>query len=291
MDIRKTVPDNELRAVVLVNDGSSTAAPKHVMSEEKVALVDLKVNLGHQRALALGLVYATKHFPDSLIGLMDSDGEDSPRDLPRLIEAYEEQGCGFAVAERSQRSESMWFRSLYRMYKAFFHILTGLRINFGNFVVMNNEAANRLILMPETWNSLAGGILQARLPIARVPTARSRRYVGQSKMNFVSLVNHGLAAMSAFTERIFVRFTVALLSLLGALLAGAVVLILIRLLTSIAIPGWTSTSLGLVSISVIQILAVTGVLILIQASSRSTAKVVPLSVAPLYLPKDSGRNE
>ena len=286
-DIRETFHEGQVAAVVFVNDGSVEATPTFDALDFDITVLDVKVNLGHQRAIALGLVHAVAHFPHSLIAVLDSDGEDLPRDLPDLIRAHASQGCGFAVAERVERKESSWFRALYAVYKAGFRTLTGQEINFGNFVVMDWDAASRLVYMPETWNSFPGAVLQSRLPLTRVPIARGRRYFGASKMNFVSLVNHGLAAMSAFTERIFVRFTVALLSVLGLLVVGAVALIAIRVFTTVAIPGWTSTLLGLLFISVIQILAVTGVLVLIQASSRSSAKVVPVSAAALYLPRDS----
>ena len=43
--------------------------------------------LGHQRAIVYGLRYMTPEIgPDDVVVTMDSDGEDQPSDLPRLVE-------------------------------------------------------------------------------------------------------------------------------------------------------------------------------------------------------------
>ena len=72
-------------------------------------------------------------------------------------------------------------------------------------------------------------------------------------MNFVSLVTHGLSAMSVHAETIGTRMLVlAILLGLGIVVAMGGVLF-VRLFTALAIPGWATFVLGLLSLMLLQI--------------------------------------
>ena len=81
--------------MILVDDGSSQQAPEDFRAERllvlrQVDVLRLRRNLGHQRAIAIGLSYIWEHVPCETIVLMDSDGEDDPVDVPRLLARYRE---------------------------------------------------------------------------------------------------------------------------------------------------------------------------------------------------------
>jgi hypothetical protein len=59
-------------------------------------------------------------------------------------------------------------------------------------------------------------------------------------MNFVSLVTHGLGAVSVHSDVIGVRALVAMLSLITVSLVGILIVVSLRLFTDLAIPGWAS---------------------------------------------------
>ena len=80
----------ELKArVLLVDDGSTTSEPKNFgtffESIKTVDVLSLRRNLGHQRAIAVGLSYIEVNQPQCSVIVMDSDGEDDPKDVPRLV--------------------------------------------------------------------------------------------------------------------------------------------------------------------------------------------------------------
>src|SRR5262245_21656353 len=56
----------------------------------KLHLIRLSCNLGHQRAIAVGLVAASRAKKIEAVVVMDADGEDQPEDVPRLIAAWSE---------------------------------------------------------------------------------------------------------------------------------------------------------------------------------------------------------
>ena len=114
--------------VLLIDDGSTASAeeafPCSFVAFRRVEVLRLRRNLGHQRAIAIGLAYIADKVPCQAVILMDSDGEDDPRDVPRLLEKYyEEAGQKIIFAERTKRSESWVFRIFYALYRVM-HLLT-----------------------------------------------------------------------------------------------------------------------------------------------------------------------
>jgi glycosyltransferase involved in cell wall biosynthesis len=239
--------DQGVRADVLVVDDASTIPMKNPLilegfdAIEQVSVLQLKRNLGHQRAIAIGLAYVEAHYCGDMVVVMDSDGEDRPEDAVRLINAsLVAEGRKIVFACRSQRSESWLFKLFYRIYRGTYRLLTGFDIQVGNFSVVPFGLLHRLVAVSEIWNHYAAGILKSKLPHTDVPTRRGYRYHGQSTMNFSSLVTHGLSAISVYGEIVGVRLLMASCVLIGVTIAGLFGVITIRLFTNLAIPGWTS---------------------------------------------------
>ncbi len=193
-------------AVFLVDDGSTEPiklrADMWPVGLQEVNLVRCGTNLGHQRAIAIGLDVALRQGQPSVLAVIDADGEDDPADIQVLLRslATDTSVPSIVVAKRSGRTEALGYRIFYRLYKRLFRWLTGRQLDFGNFSVMTPAAARRLLFMPELWNHFPAAIMRSKVPVSKVPTDRSHRYHGSSRMNFVSLVNHGLAAMAAFVQ-------------------------------------------------------------------------------------------
>ena len=207
--------------VYAIDDGSVTGTdlrsivlpPDTCIAE--IEIIHLALNLGHQRAIAVGLCEIVDREEIDAVIVMDSDGEDRPIDIGTLLAATREHPGQIVLAERTKRSETRSFRCGYFFYKMLFRVLTGRVINFGNYLLLPMPAVRRLVHMPELWNHLAASIIRSRFPYRTVPTIRGTRYHGRSTMSFVSLVVHGMSAMSVYTDMIFVRV------LLGAALIVA----------------------------------------------------------------------
>ena len=220
-------PDVALR-VLFVDDGSPALLANQLREQPhpaglRVEVLRLRRNVGHQRAIALGVAFVHEHIPCDALLVMDADGEDRPEDAARLLARCRAQGGERIVfAERTRRSESALFQFLYRLYQLLHWILTGVRVRVGNFSVVPAGLLPALVTLPALWNHYAAAIFQARLPRESIPTVRDRRYSGRSKMNFVSLVVHGLQAISVFIDVVTVRL---LLSVCGLAVGCGVVLV------------------------------------------------------------------
>ncbi|MEI8241202.1 MAG: glycosyltransferase [Actinomycetota bacterium] len=272
--------------VFLVDDGSTDPMPTDLTAPGSLGSVEvlrLGTNLGHQRAIAAGLVEVAKRQSHSAVIVMDSDGEDRPSDVPVLYQAYLANPEAITVAQRQQRTEAVRFRLFYRLYKLVFRMLTGRDLDFGNFSLVPAHALCRLELMTELWNHYPATVMRSRVPINRVPLDRGVRYAGRSRMNFTSLVNHGLAGISAYIDTAFARLlatSVAIMVVLGLVTLGGVVL---RLSTSVPIPGWLALGATAALIGVIQLIALLVVLSFVTLSSRSVSSPPPLETTPVYL--------
>ena len=267
--------------LVVVDDGSSIAPPGELADFagrgciRSVELIRLAVNLGHQRAIAVGLSAAANRDDVVSVIVMDSDGEDRPGDIATLLAESARHPGHIVLARRARRSEDLTFRLAYGAYKAIFRMLTGKTIDFGNFCLLPIEAVRSLVRMPELWNNLAAALMRSRLRLVRVPIDRGERLAGRSRMNLPALVLHGLSAMSVYADLILVR--VLLAAGLAAVVAvlGLVAVIAIRFGASFAIPGWASEMFGDLLIILSQSVVVVVTTTLAVLGTRSQRSIMP----------------
>jgi hypothetical protein len=228
--------------VMFVDDGSPVPlmAQLRASAGAQVEVLRLRRNVGHQRAIALGTAYVHEHISCDAMLVMDADGEDRPEDAAALVARCREQaGKRIIFAERTRRSESTLFQAFYRFYQLLHWVLTGIRVRVGNFSVVPAGRLAALVTMPALWNHYAAAIFQARLPRALLPTRRGQRYSGQSKMNFVALVIHGLQAISVFIEVVAVRLLLTVCLFAGACGVLLALTLAARFSTAFAVPAWT----------------------------------------------------
>lgn len=286
---RLELPDIGTMHLVVVDDGSTEPPPADLGTGlgraliTDISIVELACNVGHQRAIALGVAHAVATHPDAIVVVMDSDGEDDPADLPRLLQALGGRANGIAVAGRGERSEGRTFRLGYALYTRLFRLLVGRNIRFGNFSAIGPDSARRLVRMPETWNHYAAALLRSRLPVATVPTRRARRYAGQSSMNLPSLVAHGLSAFSVFSDHVFARLLMFGLLVGAVTLSAAAVAAVVRLATDLATPGWATTIVGLALVLFLQTVLVTLIAAVQMLATRSQAIAQPATLAAIFI--------
>jgi glycosyltransferase involved in cell wall biosynthesis len=268
--------------LVFVDDCSQTPAaanlvkcrPERFLSVESLRL---RRNLGHQRAIAIGLSFISEERPCDAVLVMDGDGEDKPGDVPRLIAKFLEENASKVIfAKRVRRSEGRLFRVCYFLYRLGHRVLTGIAVRVGNFSILPVQHLSTLVAVSETWNHYAASVFKSRIPYAMLATERGKRLTGKSKMDFVALVTHGLSAISVFAETVGVRLTLAALALVLLMIALLGTVLAIRFSTDLAIPGWATTAAGLLLVIVLQMLTVTLGLTLLVLFNRNNLSFLPL---------------
>jgi glycosyltransferase involved in cell wall biosynthesis len=274
---------NERIGILLIDDGSTlkpaslVANMPHLEAFSFVNVLHLRRNLGHQRAIAVGLGWIYEHVQCHAVIVMDADGEDKPEDVPRLLDAFVRSNGEKAVfAARLRRAEGLGFRAGYHLYRGLHWLLTGLSVRVGNFSIISFEHLSSLVAVSDLWNHYAAAAIGARLPIEMMPTARGRRLIGKSHMNLVALVTHGLSAISVYGETVGTRLLIGSGLVSAALVAVLITVIAASAMSKIPIPGWAAYMSGLLLVALLNVITVAIVLTLLILASRNNMTFVPL---------------
>lgn len=261
--------------LLIVNDGSTEEYSNFSRLPFRTCLVNVKYNLGHQKAIAIGLSYLYNTGKFDRVLIMDADGDDRPEDASRLLQEHEGNPTCAVVGRRSQRKEKGLKRLLYFAYLRGFRMLTGKSIRSGNFCVLPYSGVKELIFKGDIWLHLAGGIVKSRVAVRSIDTIKGDRYDGVSKMNFRALVYHGMAALATFIDIIAVRLLVGSIFAVVISILALIGILIIKTSTNLGIPGWASTLGGTIVVIILLFFLIALFLIFSFLSSQSHHKLIP----------------
>jgi polyisoprenyl-phosphate glycosyltransferase len=264
-------------SITIVNDCSTDPVTGEIKGFNKLPMriINLNRNTGHQRAIAIGISQVQSEQNADYILVMDADGEDKPSDIPAMINGGISHPGHIVFARRTKRQESGTFRFFYTIYKMIFRMLTGIWIQFGNFCIIPASSLKHIVHVSEIWNHFSGGVIKSKMRYASIPLERGHRLQGSSKMNFPSLIIHGMSAVSVHIETVAVRlllFSVVMIAVAGA---GILVVSGIRLFTPFAIPGWASFLVLAFSIIIFQAFLISLFLVFVVLTYRTQKHFIP----------------
>ena len=95
-------------------------------------------------------------------------------------------------------------------------------------------------------------------------------------MSYVSLVSHGLSAISVFRELPAVRLLFASAAAVSVFASLLVVIVGLRLLTNLAIPGWATESAGILCILILQVLTISLAVSFLTLGNKDQASFLPI---------------
>ena len=138
--------------VLMVDDGSLQRCPTgdfqaRFTAVRTIRVLRLRRNLGHQRAIAVGLAYAKQNTTSDAVLVMDSDGEDTPQGVVIASFLCERTARPGTFAERTSLPESIGFRFFYHIYRVLHRALTGVRVRVGNFSILPTTFLTTMVAM------------------------------------------------------------------------------------------------------------------------------------------------
>lgn len=271
-------------SVLIVNDFSSTVLSKEKFTDLNIPIqiINLKKNLGHQRAIASGLSYINKNLKSEKVIIMDSDGEDQPNDIISLYKLCNDTNQ-IVFAKRTKRSESFIFKVFYKIYKNLFRFFVGEKIGFGNFSILPFCNLEPLVHDSNLWNNYSATIMRSRLPYLSLPTERGHRYSGKSKMNLTSLITHGFSSISVYADIVSTRLVMLSGFIAGITFLSIILVGIIRFFTDFAVPGWATYSILAMTIILFQALFMGIFALFIFLSSRSNKSIIPLKEFEIFV--------
>jgi glycosyltransferase involved in cell wall biosynthesis len=186
--------------IVFVNDGSKDSTSRLledlVRNDERVCLVELARNFGHQVAISAGL----EHARGTAVIIMDGDLQDPPEVLPQFIAKWRE-GFDVVYAIREKRKE-WWPKRL--SYALFYRILqwisqVDIPLDAGDFCIMDRRVVEHLVMIPERHRFLRG--IRSWLGFRQIglPYERHARYGGKPKYTLKRLFFLALDGMLSFS--------------------------------------------------------------------------------------------
>ena len=267
--------------VVVVDDGSSIPVDDTALRSldldaiHQVTAVTLTRNMGNQRALAIGLGYVAKEMPCDFLVIMDSDMEDLPEYVPQLVERAAETNNKIIFAERTRRANHIFFKMFYGIYQSLYRLLTGMPISIGNFSAVPGRLVKRIASISEIWSHFPAGIMRAKIPYDALPSERGPRLHGESKMNLVSLVIHGLSGLSVHADVVGVRLLLGILGLSGIIVFSIAVIVLQKLFTDIHMLGWTSQIVLILGSILFQMLIAALLIVFLVLAQKNQRTIIP----------------
>jgi glycosyltransferase involved in cell wall biosynthesis len=195
-------------SVVVINDASSQQIIDTYQNLENInsfEIINMKENRGHARCIASGLKYIFEKKEFDYVIPMDGDGEDRPEEIKNFIDLAEQSNDQSIVGERTKRSESMFFKLCYLAHKIITLAFTGHNIKFGNFTCLSKSTVEKMLKEKATWNSFSGSLKKIEKNLLSIPSIRSNRYFGPSKMSFFNLLKHSLSIISVFRKTVLIR--------------------------------------------------------------------------------------
>jgi dolichol-phosphate mannosyltransferase len=243
--------------LVLVNDGSKDATLERLRAiaadDERVKVVDLSRNFGHQAALTAGL----EHARGDVVVMLDSDLQDPPELIPRMVDEWR-GGSDIVYAVRETRSGETKFKlaTAHAFYRLFAKI-TRLELtpDSGDFRLMSRRALDALLSMPERNRFLRGMTVWVGFRQSAVKYHRDPRLAGETKFTFSKMLRFSLDAISSFSHAplqaaTLLGFVVSILAFL------AIPATIIARFTGAFVPGWASALIVVLLLGGIQLITV-----------------------------------
>ncbi len=223
------------------SDGTEAVLAQLAAQDERVTVLSLSRNFGHQAALTAGL----DHAEGEVIISLDGDGQHPPEMIPQMIKLVE-QGYDIVQAQRIEQGSGFSFKKATSegFYWLINHI-SGTHIQQGaaDFRALSRQALEALKAMPEYHRFLRGMIAWMGYKSVILPYQEQRRVGGKSKYSLGKMLRLASDAIFSFSlVPLYIGLSVGGIFILLAVAQIAYVLfIFIAKPANVYIaPGWSS---------------------------------------------------
>jgi glycosyltransferase involved in cell wall biosynthesis len=164
---------------------------------KSLKIIRLNENLGSQKAIAVGLKYLENQKTDSIITIMDSDGEDDSTKINEMTSLANQNREFVVVSCRTKRVEGVFFNILYNIHKFLTFIFTLRWMNFGNYSSFHSSNITKILKKNYAWLAYSSAVSK-NCKTKRVYAPRKKRFFGRSKLTSLGLFLHSLRVNLVF---------------------------------------------------------------------------------------------
>jgi polyisoprenyl-phosphate glycosyltransferase len=166
--------------------------------DERVKVVTLSRNFGHQIALTAGI----DHARGDAVVMLDADLQDPPELIPTLLEHWRNGSDVVYAVRKARRGETRlklatarWF---YRLFEKIAQV--DLQPNAGDFRLLDRGALEAVRSMRERSRFIRGMTVWVGFTQSAVPYERDARYAGQTKYTPRRMLRFSFDAISSFSN-------------------------------------------------------------------------------------------
>ena len=192
--------------LVIVNDCSEEKYnfKKYKFSMvKKITILSLFKNVGSQRAIAIGIKYLSIYYKKKFKTIiMDSDGQDNPKIISKMLSASNTNSKFSIVIDRNQRKDPIWFKIFYELYCFLIKIFCAKKIRFGNFSLLSNEHLKKMSTKSDLWSAYPPTVSKNIKKLTYLTADREKRFGGKSKMSFFKLILHALKVFTVLKKKV-----------------------------------------------------------------------------------------
>lgn len=211
-------------------------------SDMRIRVISNSRNVGPFRNMWNAMKSATG---DAVIPLLPADLQDPPSIIPELVKKWE-QGFLVTYGVRANRQEQLIMRlargSYYRIIKRFASAV--IPLNSGEFLLADKRVIDSVLAVDDQYPYIRGLIAQTGVRSASVPYTWVKRERGNSKNNFISLVDQAINGFVS-TSRVPAR-----LALLGGFVLSLFGVMFALLTAFLALTSESNTPVGIPTIIV-----------------------------------------
>ena len=251
----ETIPGANFE-LIYVDDGSRDATLNILRElqriDNRVRLIALSRNFGHQVAVTAGLEHASG---DAAV-VIDADLQDPPEVILEMLDRWRE-GVDVAYGVRSNREGETAFKLW--TAKAFYRFINRLSdiaipLDTGDFRLMDREVVDAFLALPERDRFVRGMVAWVGFRQEPVYYRRAARLAGETKYPLKKMLHFatdGILSFSLVPLRlaIYMGLTVSGLALTGILYALA-----LRFFTDVWVTGWTLLFIAILFLGGVQLL-------------------------------------
>ena len=245
--------------VLCIDDGSKDRTLEQLIAltqkDPRFQVLELSRNFGKEAALTAGL----DRTQGDLIIPLDSDLQDPPSLIGRLIRAWEESGADVVLAERVDRqSDSLSKRLSAAAFYDTYNYLAHVKIptNVGDCRLMTRIVVDALKLLPEKQRFMKGLFAWVGFKTVTIAYVRQSRTTGITKFSGWKLWNFALEGITSFSSLPLRIWTY--LGVFGAfitVLYGSFILIR-TLIYGVDLPGYPSLFVAVLFLGSIQLIGI-----------------------------------
>lgn len=242
--------------LVMVDDGSEdgswarltalqTQHPSHVVA------IQLMRNFGQHNAIMCGLRHAGGRF----VVTMDDDLQNAPEDVPALLAALRDGGLDLVYGYAARKQHRRWRNAGTFVVRFVHRVVFGTAVPTTSFRAMRRELVRSILSYDLNYTYLDGLLAWNTQRVGMTPVEHHERPSGRSGYSLAKLLGLGFNLLTNFSLLPLqlvsaVGFTVAIVGLL----LGAFYLVQ-YLGANIAVPGYASTIVAILTLGGLQLLA------------------------------------